>query len=198
MNLKKNLAYLVIILAFYQFAIFLYYSFKAIYKHFFVRELNLAKRYGKGSYVIITGPSSGQGKHFAYEFAKRGFNLILIGSERTKAVTNDLQNKYKSIKIITIIKNFCNAAENDFFLENEEAIDSVNVNISILVNNVGHRTAWDPYHEMPKELITNTIIVGTVVQSHLTRICLPYFIKRKQKNCIKFHLWALLFLFVTA
>ena len=185
MNFKTILALLIVIIAFYQIAIFIYYLLKAIYKHFLVKELNLAKRYGTGSYVIITGPSSGQGKHFAYEFAKRGFNLILIGSERTKTVTADLQEQYKNIKIITIVKNFCNAAEPDFFLEIEEAINSVNGNISILVNNVGHRTAWDPYHEMPSELITNTIVVGTIVQSQLTRICLPHFLKRnKEKNCV--------------
>ena len=96
MNFKNKLALLIVIIAFYQIAIFIYYLLKAIYKHFLVRELNLSKRYGNGSYVIITGPSSGQGKHFAYEFAKRGFNLILIGSERTKKVTADLQNKYNN------------------------------------------------------------------------------------------------------
>jgi len=185
MNFKNNLALLIVIIAFYQIAIFIYYLLKALYKHFLVREQNLSKRYGTGSYVIITGPSSGQGKHFAYEFAKRGFNLILIGSERTKSVTADLQNKYKNIQIITIVKNFCNATEPDFFEEIVEAINSVNGNISILVNNVGHRTAWDPYHEMPTELITNTIVVGTIIQSQLTRICLPYFLKRKKdKNCV--------------
>jgi short-subunit dehydrogenase len=184
MNFKNLFAYLIVLIAIYQLAIFTYYFFKAFYKHFLVQELDLSKRYGKGSYVIITGPSSGQGKHFAYEFAKRGFNLILIGSERTNIVSKDLQNKYKNIKIITIVKNFCDATERDFFDEIKEAINRVGGNISILVNNVGHRSAWNPYHEMPTDMITNTIIVGTVVQSQLTRICLPYFLKRKQKNCV--------------
>ena len=40
-------------------------------------------------------------------------------------------------------------------------IDSKKVdgNISILVNNVAHRTAWIPYHKMPRNIINDTIIV---------------------------------------
>ena len=106
-------------------------------------NLILPKRYGEGSYVVITGPS-GQGKVFAQEFASRGFNLILIGSERTKKVHKELEEKHKEIKIITIVKNFCHAHQPDFFKEIEEAILSVKGDISFLVNNVGHRTAWNP------------------------------------------------------
>ena len=95
MNLTKFLVYLIVIIALYQFLIFFYYSLSFFNKHFLINELNLAKRYGKGSYVIITGPSSGQGKVFAYEFAKRGFNLILIGSERTKKVESETCDESK-------------------------------------------------------------------------------------------------------
>ena len=184
MNFTKYFAYLIVIIALYQLLIFFYYSLSFFNKHFFVNELNLSKRYGEGSYVIITGPSSGQGKVFAYEFAKRGFNLILIGSERTKKVENDLIVKYPNIKIVTIVKNFCNACDKDFFTDIEKAISNTGGNISFLVNNVGHRTAWNPYHEMPSELIKNTIVVGTIVQSQLTRICLSHFIKRKKNSCV--------------
>ena len=125
-----------VIIVVYQLLIFLYYTLDFFKKYFFTHELNLANRYGEGSYVVITGPSSGQGKVFAQEFAKRGFNLILIGSERTKNVEEDLRMKHKDIKIITIVKNFCNACEKDFFKEIEDSIVSVNGDISFLVNNI--------------------------------------------------------------
>ena len=180
------LAKLIVLIVVYQLLIFLYYSLDFFKRHFLVHELNLAKRYGEGSYVVITGPSSGQGKVFAQEFAKRGFNLILIGSERTKKVHSELEAKHKGIKIITIVKNFCHACEKDFFKEIEEAILSVNGNISFLVNNVGHRTAWNPYHQMPADLINNTIVAGTIVQSQMTRICLGHFMNRNndKKSCV--------------
>ena len=37
---------------------------------------------------------------------------------------------------------------------------------------------------MPRKLINDTIAVGTIIQSQLTRICIPYFLKRKEKSCI--------------
>ena len=46
------------------------------------------------NHVVITGPSGGQGKVFT-QFIKRGFNLILIGSERTKKETE----LWKNIKV---------------------------------------------------------------------------------------------------
>ena len=180
----KIISYLIVIIAVYQLLIFLYYSLKFFKKYFFTSELNLPKRYGEGSYVVITGPSSGQGRVFAHEFAKRGFNLILVGSERTKKVETEILEKNKNIKVITIVKNFCKAHEQDFFTEIEKAINDVNGDISFLVNNVGHRTAWNPYHKMPKKLINDTIVAGTIVQSQMTRICLEHFIKRKKKSCV--------------
>ena len=180
----KFILYLILFVVIYQLLLLIYHTLKFIKKYFLTCEIDIPERYGKGTYVIITGPSSGQGKVFAYEFAKRGFNLILIGSVRTKIVEEDLIKKYPNIKITTIIKNFCNADEKDFFVDIEKAIEDVNGNISFLVNNVGHRTAWNPYHEMPSELINNTIVAGTIVQSQMTRICLKYFVKRETKSCV--------------
>ena len=119
MKSTKFIAYFVIILVIFQLLLFLYYTLDFLKRYFFTHELNLSKRYGNKSYVVITGPSSGQGKVFAQEFAKRGFNLILIGSERTKKVETELLEKHKGIKIVTIVKNFCNACEDDFFKEIE-------------------------------------------------------------------------------
>ena len=67
--------------------------FKIGYKYN-VPELNLIDRYGKDSFVIITGASRGQGKCLACEFAERKFNLILIGSIRTNETAKYIRNKY--------------------------------------------------------------------------------------------------------
>ena len=37
---------------------------------------------------------------------------------------------------------------------------------------------------MPEELINDSIIVGTIVQAQLTRICIKYFLERQTKNFI--------------
>lgn len=47
-------------------------------KHFFTFKYDLADRYGSGSWVFITGGSSGIGEEFAMRMASFGFNLILV------------------------------------------------------------------------------------------------------------------------
>ena len=184
MSILKKLLYIIIIIAVYQLLLFTYITLKFVHQHFIMNEINIIEKYGLNSYVIITGGSSGQGKQFALNFAKRGFNIFLIGSERSNKTINEINKKYPKIKTILIIKDFKKIFLKNFFNEIEEQIKKLDGNISILVNNVAHRTAWDPYHEMPSKLINDTIAVGTIVQSQLIRICIPFFLKRKSKSCI--------------
>ena len=183
-SIIKKILYVVVFIAVYQLIIFLAKSGRFFYQHFLVKEKNLLERYGKDSYVMITGGSSGQGKQFALNFAKRGFNIFLIGSERSKNTIKEINKKYPNVKTTLIVKDFRKSFKKGFFDDIEEKINKLDGNIGILVNNVGHRTGWDPYHEMPQQLINDTIAVGTIVQSQLIRICLPHFLNRKSKSCI--------------
>ncbi len=47
--------------------------------------------------VLITGASSGIGKAFAYEYAKRGYNLIITSrrEELLDSIAEELIGKYK-------------------------------------------------------------------------------------------------------
>ena len=153
-----------------------------IYRHFILKEKDLKKRYGKGSWVMITGGDSGQGKRYAIEFAKRGFNIILCGFPSNNIVTKHIRQKY-NVKTEVIECNFINAWKKDFFVDFEKAFK--NHNISILVNNVGYRTGWKGYENMPVEEIRNTIAVGTIAQSILTKVALKHFRKRHEKGLYK-------------
>ena len=178
----KRLLIVLLFVALFQVILFLHASTRFIHRHFLVNEVDYKNKFGENSWVIVTGASSGQGKHFAIEMAKRGFNLILIGSERTKATQTEIEALNRKTKFIQ--KDFRKAYEPDFFKEIESAIQSpeVNGNICGLINNVAYRTAWNPYHETPPEHINDSIIVGTIVQSQLTRIVIPYFLKRKEQS----------------
>ena len=65
---------------------------------------------------------------------------------------------------------------NNFFKDIEEWINSNNV--SILINNVGHRVAVLDYTKMDRNEIKNTIMCGTIPQSILTQIAINKFISR--------------------
>ena len=178
----KIIIFLVLIIALFQFALFVKGTITFAHRHFFIKEKDLLNLYGKDSWVLITGASSGQGKHFALEMAKRGFNLILVGSIRTENTIKEIQNKIdknNEVKIEFIEKDFRKAHEANFFEEIEETIEKVGGNLSGLINNVAYRTAWNPYHESPSQSINDSIIVGTIVQSQLTRIAIAHFLKRE-------------------
>ena len=180
----KYLVYLILVIFIYQFLIFLYVSCRFVHKHFICSDNDLTSRYGIKSYVLITGASSGQGEFFAKELANRGFNLILIGSVRTKKTIDYIRSKYKNTDILFIEKDFRKAYQPFFFDDIEKQIENIEGNICGLVNNVAHRSGWNPFHTMPEQTINDTIIVGTIVQSRLTRMCIPYFIDRQSKNFI--------------
>lgn len=180
-----SLFIIIIILIIIKIIFFLKYVNNYINKYFLTKEINLLEKYGPNTWVLITGCSSGQGEMFAYEFAKRNFNLIMVGNEGIIPVKKDILKKYK-IKIISYITDFRKAYKKNYFIPIEKILDKLDGELSILVNNIGHRVAWEPYHEMPETIINDTIICGTIVQARLTQIAIKKFIKRSQKykSCI--------------
>ena len=178
----KLFYYIAIILFSFQILLLLISLMQGIYKYFLISELDLAKRYGKNTWVAITGASSGQGRDFALEFAKRGFNILMIGSKRTINTVNEIKKNYPTVKTIIIFKDFRQAFENDFFNDITQVFNRLSGQISILINNVGYRTAWNKYHEMPSHLIRDTIATGTIVQSRLTQIAIKGFLERKKRG----------------
>ena len=88
------------------------------------------------SYILITGASSGIGKEFANNFAKKGFDLLLVASnmERLLMTKKELDVKYSNINILTLALD----------LSLEEGAKSVydyvinnNLDIFCLINNAG-------------------------------------------------------------
>ena len=57
-------------------------------------DVLLRSRYGKGTYVVITGATNPLGREFTNLFVRNGFNLILIDSNETKLT--ELRDSIKS------------------------------------------------------------------------------------------------------
>jgi short-subunit dehydrogenase len=162
----------------FQVLLLLVAGIKGFHKYFLLSEMNLLERYGAGSWVVITGASSGQGYELALAFAERGFNLLLIGSKRTANTITELAKLYPDIQTKVIYKDFRQAFQDDFFQEIEAAFQVLGEDLAILINNVGHRIGWNPYHEMKPAYIRDVIATGTLVQSRLTHMAIPSFLKR--------------------
>lgn len=147
-----------------------------------MKELNLSERYGKNTWAMITGPSSGMGRQFAHRLAKRGFHLYLVGSKRTQKTIKEINKLYPDIQIKFTELNFANSFESNFFDPIEKSLQEID--LSILINNVGHRVAAKVYEDMPIEDMKSTIAVGTLVQSKLIQYAIRMFKQRRKKSCI--------------
>ena len=181
MIIPKQLVFLILALALFgliilsKICIFRVYPF--IDQYLLTTEKDLTKRYGEGSWVLITGPSSGMGERFAYEFAERKFNLLLVGSKRTKKVIKDLSKLYSGILIKFIEVDFSDSFKDTFFDPIQKEVDELGSKWKVLINNVGYRTACDDYTQMSITEMKKTIAVGTLVQSKLIQMALQVFTK---------------------
>lgn len=184
-TLLINFALLMLFGGIFEFAYCMYCFFRGVYRFFFMKGKDLVKRYGAGTWVVITGPDGGQGRRFTFEFAEKGFNIMMIGygkrcnETRSEVLDHLKKNNMKEVEIRVIGADFRYAAEHHFFDIIENAVKDLDV--SVLINNVGHRFGWTAYHEMPEEKINDSIICGTIVQSRMTRMILPKFVQRYEK-----------------
>jgi short-subunit dehydrogenase len=146
-------------------------------------ERDLAKWYGRGSWVVITGASRGQGRQFALEFAGRGFNLILIGSARTGVVIKEINTLYPGVKIKFLEKDFSQSVSPDWWDDITPLFVGGGVyDISILINNVGQRSASKPSHVQKDMELCGSIITGTFPQVKLTNLALEHMTRRLVHN----------------
>lgn len=151
-----------------------------VYQYFIMCENKIKELYSseksKNPWVLITGASGGMGKRFAIEFYNRGFNLFLIGTKRI----NDVSKDFDKNRIILLEKDFSQSFEKDFFNDIESTIEKLGLDFTVLINNVGYRTGWTVYEDMPLEEIKKTISVGTLVQSRLIQLAIKNFSKRNK------------------
>ncbi|QLG71773.1 hypothetical protein HG535_0C01220 [Zygotorulaspora mrakii] len=115
---------------------FILRTLSLIFDLFLLPSVNYSKYgAGKGKYCVITGASDGIGKEFAFQMARRHFNLVLISRTLSKLETiqKELQGKFGvEVKILSV------DISRDV-PENYTAIREVceGLPITVLINNVG-------------------------------------------------------------
>ena len=145
--------------------------------------INFEKRYGKNSWVLITGASDGIGKEFSLNFAKKGFKICLIArnEEKLKIVEKEIKKVYK-VQTKIIIADFKNSSKNeDFFTNIMKQLE--NCEISILINNVGISTKGDFLNE-DENYLKEIIIVNCIPMVILSQKIMKKMKNRQNKSAI--------------
>lgn len=156
-----------------------------IYKKFIRKPYDLASLYKKGSYVLVTGATNGIGKEFCIQFAKLGFNIILVSRDQSKLeqVSKEIESKYK-VKTEIIIFDFTKNTSIDHYINSFQSNPTIkNLDIRILINNIGLNKR-ELFNNYSLEEIANLINANVLSQSLLTNIFLNKFLKIKEKCAI--------------
>ncbi len=147
---------------------------------------NLKARYG-GGWVLVTGASDGLGKCYSEEFAKMGFNIVLVGRnlEKLNQVGKQLRQLNAAILTKTIVFDFSTLSTQESVEELENLLrqELEGKDVSILINNVGcafynkfeNHSVWDCMQQ---------INVNVNAQTYMTRFMLPRLLNREKSAII--------------
>ncbi|CAN6851649.1 unnamed protein product [Brassica oleracea] len=145
---------------------------------YFLRPGKNLRRYG--SWAIITGPTDGIGKAFAFQLAQKGLNLVLVARnpDKLKDVSDSIQAKYSTTQIKAVLMDFSGDIDGGV-KRIKEAIEGLEV--GILINNAGVSYPYAKYfHEVDEELLGNLIKINVEGTTKVTQAVLVNMLKRKR------------------
>lgn len=167
---------------------FLYQKIRNIITYFinllFGHKRNLHSIYGKDTYVLITGGSEGLGKAFAFEFASRGFHLILVARnmKTLNEAKNEISSEFQKIQIKTVSFDFSSILDpQNHDIIKSMGLDSLDKEISIVVSNVG-MSMGNFFENLTEDKIKQVIKVNMGSQVLLSNQFAKYFHKRNHKS----------------
>lgn len=146
-----------------------------------INPVDLRKTYG--TWAVLTGATSGIGKAYAIELAKRKMNLVLISRSAEKLnATAEYIKSLHSVEVKVIQADFG---------EGEKIYESIenglkDLDIGILVNNVGVVSS-DPifraFDTTPPSALWQEVIINAGATAMMSRIVLPQ-MKLKRRGII--------------
>lgn len=129
---------------------------KGIKEHFLMKPLDHSKRYGKGSWALVTGAANGIGLEYAKQLADKDFNLLLVDLDEQglKNAKEAIQTKNPNVKIESFTSDLTK-------LDNAASVhellgDALDNDISVLVNNAGFASVA-PFHDKPASVVQKII-----------------------------------------
>lgn len=98
---------------------FMYRLFKVFYNifyPFFVAPAADLHRLAGGKWAVVTGATDGIGKAYAFELARKGFNIIIVSRTQSKLdeTSKEIKEKHSTIDVKTISFDFTNSSVEDY------------------------------------------------------------------------------------
>ncbi|KAF3431136.1 hypothetical protein FNV43_RR25866 [Rhamnella rubrinervis] len=144
----------------------------------FLRPPKNLKKYG--SWALVTGPTDGIGKGFAFQLAHKGLDLVLVGRnpDKLKDVSDSIQAKFGKTQIKTVVVDFTGDLSEGI----QRIRDTIEgLDVGVLVNNVGISYPYARFfHEVDEELLKNLIKVNVEGTTKVTQAVLPGMLQRKR------------------
>nr|GMD76183.1 very-long-chain 3-oxoacyl-CoA reductase 1-like [Ipomoea batatas] len=144
----------------------------------FLRPAKNLKNYG--SWALVTGATDGIGKGFAFQLARKGLNLVLVGRspEKLKDVSDSIEAKYGQTRIKSVVVDFSGDLDGGV-RRIREAIEGIDV--GVLINNVGVSYPYARFfHEVDDRLLADLIKVNVEGTTKVTQAVLPAMLRRKR------------------
>ena len=140
------------------------------YGHFLRPCKNLKKRFG--SWTVVTGATDGIGKAMAFEFARKGLNVVLISRSKDKLdeCAVELQAKYPKVEVKVLAIDY-----GDFSAPVRTKVVAFldGLDVGILVNNVGISYPYTKFfHELEDERVEQLISLNVDSTTWMSRLVL--------------------------
>ena len=143
---------------------------------------NLQKKYGQGSYVLITGASSGVGRALAYQFARIGFNLVLVARRQQllDEIKQDIESKHQ---VRVVVQPFDLAAGANYPQLSQLVEQLKSLDISILVNNAGVEQEMSLINT-PTNRVQELLGVNLISPTLLTHLLIKQLASRSPQSAV--------------
>merc|ERR1719261_2184033 len=139
---------------------------------------NLKKAYGE--WAVVTGGTDGIGKAMAFEFARKGMNVMLVArsADKLAAVKAELTAKYPKVEVKTEVVDFGSFGKKDT-KRMTTALSSIEV--GVLVNNVGISYPFPQwFNELTEAEVQSIMTINIESVVWMTRAVLPQMLARKK------------------
>jgi 17beta-estradiol 17-dehydrogenase / very-long-chain 3-oxoacyl-CoA reductase len=137
----------------------------------------------ENSWAVITGSTDGIGEGFAHALAAKGFNIVQVSRNQLKLekTAADLRSKF-GIQVKNIQKDFSKCTENPFIFFSDIFEQCKNLEVSLLVNNVGTSYSNTLFSDVSSNKLQEVLALNIFPTVFLSLLFMPLLANRAKKG----------------